>query len=463
MKSQRPSSGQKLLLARPHQVVIRYPKNFRKSCTDSVNQILENLIYRGKYKPVLHLDTSMLTISNLDFRSLIELALRLPACREILWEVASGEADQVAKLMKTMAKVPWADILAPECSLDIRIRTKASRLYHQGRLQKKLAQYLYETQKLAFNSAKADQQVLEVRIENNDARLYLSLFGRPASHRGIKRMARSAASIKEELAAALLIDMDAIVHPILDAVSKDAVSIDVVSNARDDDKDSEIAILVPFCGSGTFIYEALTIFFNYPSFIHRTYAFESFRFLPKVSVDNTKKKLLDSCRNALAKLQLTVVACDTDTKTLAAVEADWNFYNATLANHQLRSPKLRTFSQSFEKLEEKFATYLHTGPAIAILNPPYGRRLPSAQTSRELYRRIGTWLVNSPGITAGLVLGPKKLLADEILPTRQDVTNQRLKTAGGFTVQAMPPISHGGLTVGRMHFFRDPHPITFSR
>jgi putative N6-adenine-specific DNA methylase len=162
--------------------------------------------------------------------------------------------------------------------------------------------------------------------------------------------------------------------------------------------DRKSPFINPMCGSGTLAIEAALMASEIPPGMFRNrYAFMSIKgYDEKVFQDLKDKATVKKSENQLP----VIIASDRDR---SAIEAARN--NAAEAGV---ADLIRFETCEFDM------TSLAEGPAIVIMNPPYGSRLGEIGELEELYSRIGEFLKKKCTGKLGFVLTSEKSLAAKI-------------------------------------------------
>ncbi|UTW45713.1 bifunctional 23S rRNA (guanine(2069)-N(7))-methyltransferase RlmK/23S rRNA (guanine(2445)-N(2))-methyltransferase RlmL [bacterium SCSIO 12696] len=220
-------------------------------------------------------------------------------------------------------------------------------------------------------------------IKGGKSRLHLALdFSGDSLHRRRYRAANTAAPLKENLAAALLL----------------RANWPQVAEAGG-------ALIDPMCGSGTLLIEAALMALDVAPGLLREEAGDvpAFTHWPDHN-DNQWQLLLAEARqrrqNGRDKAIPEIRGYDVDGRTIRAAEE--NIQQAGLAEWVRVSPK--------PLKELKQPTHKTLAPGLVITNPPYGERLGEQEALRDLYHLLGERLKSQfPGWQAAVFTGNPEL------------------------------------------------------
>jgi len=324
----------------------------------------------------------------------------LRTATRVLVRVASFRAASFAELERRAAAVDWAPWVAPGAGVEWRVSSHASRLYHTGAVAERLAR--------AVGAGGADRwagrghpdqsgdeprptQLVVVRIDRDRVTVSVDSSGEPLHHRGWRRETAKA-PLRPTLAAALAL-----------AVGWDGT----------------VALVDPFCGSGTIPIEAALLARGLPPALERAYAFQrwpSFEPGAWASVAGAVRTAVERAEGTIAPA--AIVARDRDAGAVAVtarnaeragVAADLDLAVAAIsALHPPPGP-----------------------PGWVITNPPYGTRLAGGDL-RDLYARLGTVLrTKLAGWRVGLLVADRRLAGHTGLALDEALRT----TSGGMAVR----------------------------
>ena len=275
-------------------------------------------------------------------RELYLANLWLRSANRILVRLGAVTARDFPALYQRLVRLPWGRFIKPGTRCDVRAVSYRSRLSHTGRIAEVCQQAISKALGSGPGSDERTQMVL-LRIYDNRVEVSVDSSGDHLHRRGY-RQARSAAPLRENLAAAALLACG---------------------------YDGSLPLVDMMTGSGTFVIEAGLIAANKPPGADREF---SFMLWPKYRV-RLWQQLLDEARQGENREgRVSICGVDSNPKAIAAAQA--NLCRAGLgSNIDIRSGRL----QELVPVEE-------TG--LLIGNPPYGARLGRHAALPQFYRDI---------------------------------------------------------------------------
>ncbi len=280
--------------------------------------------------------------------------IRLRCGERVLLRLGGFPAPTFDALFEGVKALPLADFIPPDGQFPVKGYALDSALHSvpdcQRIVKKAAATALGGAYHASWLPETGELYQLQFSIVKDQAEIYLDTTGAPLFKRGY-RPGHVAAPLRETLAAAL------------------------VGFARYRGRD---ALWDPFCGSGTIPIEAALTARNRAPGLARTFAAQSWGFLPAAVWNEAK----DEARSLEYHGDYHIFASDIDPKAVAlarenarraGVEADVTFSVADA----------RAAAAPWEK-------------GVIVCNPPYGERMLEWQQARELYRDMGRTLGRLP-------------------------------------------------------------------
>lgn len=369
-----PKRMKRQILGHLHQAVLRFPHGLGKVCFKEVQDCLSSPVFPSKESPILSLKDNCVEISNINYRELLALTMRMTTAKDILWIIAEGRADSLQKLRKKLAQLPWDFYVCKGERWSIRANSRASRVFHEG-IIKNLAQLELEARGCSIVPAKDADQRLDIRIDSDRYQIAVSVSGRFLFQRRYKSSFQSIAPLKEDLAAGL-------------------VRLGWGEKLVDPSHDRTVHVWVPFAGSGTLAFESVLFMGQIaPEIFFGNFGAESFPCTPKASTQFARKTLR-------SKWSLT----SDSSPCWHLVEMDSVQFEALQKNVDFFSQRLSAFG--YKKLNTNLLQHdvfsipppsTKTGDLLfVLLNPPYGERLSTKKTAIKIYEKIGLLLSNLP-------------------------------------------------------------------
>ncbi|MCP4672368.1 MAG: RNA methyltransferase, partial [Desulfobacula sp.] len=139
------------------------------------------------------------------FNSLMSLNFNLRSPLRILMRISSFKADSFKKFEKKINSIDWILYLPQNCSLQFRVTSKKSRLYHSDALAQRCEQIILNKlqDKDAFIAKNQSIQTIYIRAEQNFFTISLDTTGELLFKRGIKKKVIKA-PLRENIAFAML-------------------------------------------------------------------------------------------------------------------------------------------------------------------------------------------------------------------------------------------------------------------
>lgn len=293
-----------------------------------------------------------------DLFAAVQLNFFLKTASRLMLRLEEFRVRDFPKLHERLRKI---DLKSWVGDADVRIEAAAqgSRLGHETRIE--------ETARKAWNVKGGDDAPHRVFLRISDDLCVVSLdtSGEHLHRRGIL-VKRGQAPMRETLAAFCLQKMLTGVSPA---------------------ESSEITLVDPMCGSGTLLLEAAAMW--KPS-VQRTYAFQSFRRIPKLF---QQKHFERNYRLDADRPFGHYIGRDIDAKVLQAAEE--NADGLLSAEPTLAKEKIFNFAvEDLMKSNENPAA----GRRWVVCNPPYGERLASPPAQQLVDRMIQRWAPERLGV-----------------------------------------------------------------
>jgi putative N6-adenine-specific DNA methylase len=299
-----------------------------------------------------------------DLFAAVQLNFFLKTASRILLRMDEFRVRDFPKLHERLRKIDLRSWIG-DADAKVEAAAQGSRLGHETRIE--------ETARKAWglkDSADAPHRI-SLRISDDQCVVSLDTSGEHLHRRGIL-VKRGQAPMRETLAAFCL-------HKMLTGVSP--------AESR------EVTLIDPMCGSGTLLLEAASLW--RPS-LQRTYAFQSFRRLPKLF----QQKNFERNYRLDAGLPFgRFIGRDLDEKVLQAAREN----SAALLEGE---PEMKKAGLAFDfAVEDLMSTKksergkpLPTERRWVICNPPYGERLNSPPPQELVNRMIEVWSPERLGV-----------------------------------------------------------------
>ena len=330
------------VIGRPHPFLAVTAPGLEQTCAAELSRLLPAV----KPRPV---SAGVLFKARLDDAQRANLMLRTAG--RILMRIARFHATQFFELEKALNAVAWELYLDRTRQIAVRVSTRKSRLYHSDAVAERLQAAVCARRRTErfcppAESADPSPQTIFIRADHDRFTISLDTSGALLHKRGLKS-AVGPAPIRETLAAAILQEAGYTgSEPLID----------------------------PMCGAGTFCLEAAMIARHIPPGWYRGFAFTAW---PAFQAKRWAY-LRETCGAAIRPLApAPIAASDLDAAACTRLRA-------ALAGGDLAG-SVTVDCRDFFDLDPR---QLAPVPGVAVINPPYGRRLGAKPESLVLFERI---------------------------------------------------------------------------
>jgi putative N6-adenine-specific DNA methylase len=290
-----------------------------------------------------------------DFFRAVQLNFFLHLATRVLWRISEFRSRDFPKLYQNLKKIPWNQWLTSS-KVEWHVAAAKSRLNNEKRI--------VEVAKEVFSEAKIPEKThshdIYIRFYDDVGTVSLDLSGEPLYKRILSKQTGEA-PFRETWA-----------NFVLRRMMKN-VSLAEIQNLN---------LVDPFCGSGTFLFEAL--FFNFPNF-HREFAFQNLLRAPKLFKSPTFSRNYKWPQNILFK---SVIGSDKDAKM---IEVSHHNLKAYQQHFQTTSPPIelvhRSFSEYIEDLKANTIPEKERRTWV-VCNPPWGKRLGQSESFEGLIKTL---------------------------------------------------------------------------
>ncbi len=320
--------------------------NFVATCLFGLERLVGEEIDALGYKRQKTIDGRVFFSGSID--AIARANINLRCAERVLLEVGSFTATTFTELFDGVKKIPFETIIRKDDAFPVKGHCIKSALHSvpdcQSIIKKAIVKRLSEKYNVEWFNETGVKYQIEFFILNDKVSIMIDTSGLALHKRGY-RTESGAAPIRETLAAAIV----------------------KLSRPREN-----VRLWDTFCGSGTIPIEAALIMTNTAPGINRRFAAEDFPFIPKSVWENARneakeKRTLDT--------PFTAFASDIDTSVLKTARA--NVKRAGMENY------VKVFCKDATTIEKDDVR------TTIVCNPPYGERLESIRTARELYKKLG--------------------------------------------------------------------------
>jgi putative N6-adenine-specific DNA methylase len=296
--------------------------------------------------------------------TLADALLRLDTVHRITVRLATFRATSFRELERHAAQVPWPRIVPPGGGVHFRVTSRKSRLYHQDAIAERLERAVLgerpgvvavraasEAEAMESDVARVpDVQRLVVRVFRDVFTISADAAGALLNRRGWRQEVAKA-PLRETLAATLI---------------RSSGWLDAV------DRGEPVALVDPFCGSGTIPVEAARMACRIAPGRDRRFAAEGWPIMPE-EIFTAARARARARERGMPGLVLQgfdrdagAIAAATGNAERAGVASDVAFVRATISQLSIDS-----------------------GRGWIVTNPPYGARIGERTALRDLYAAFG--------------------------------------------------------------------------
>lgn len=256
-------------------------------------------------------------------------------------------ATTFTELFDGVKAIPWEDFIGERDAFPVKGHSIKSALFSIPDCQKIVKKAVVERLKTKYNVSYFVESRTKYQIEffilNDNAHIMIDTTGEGLYKRGY-RLKANEAPIRETLAATMC----------------------NIARLRND-----VLLWDPMCGSGTIAIEGALMLSNTAPGIRRSFAAESYDFLPKQIWQDARGEAIANIK----KDPFEVYATDIDPHALEI--ASENAKRAGVGN------RIKFFKMDVNDIQ----TYGKRGTIVT--NPPYGERLSDIATAEKLYKQMG--------------------------------------------------------------------------
>ncbi len=284
--------------------------------------------------------------------------LYLRTANRVLMRLASFTASNFRQLEKKLTDLPWELYLQSDADISVNVTSKNSRLIHTDAIADRFKNSLDNRLRLLtgvagknHNSPTVRSQQIFVRAENDLFTVSIDSSGELLHKRGLKTQGGKA-PVRETVAAAILQ---------LAGYQPGETLID------------------PMCGTGTFSLEAAMVTGNIPAGWYRDFAFMDWPGF-KVSRWNHLRQEAEKRMTPVSKP--SIFASDIDPENCRAL--------GQVIREKPLSETIHVFSADFFQLtpQDIKRQLPENNPGLVVLNPPFGLRLGTKDTTDQLFTDI---------------------------------------------------------------------------
>ena len=272
----------------------------------------------------------------------------LRTAERVYIEVGTFSAETFTELFDGVKSLPWEHFIGKKDAFPVKGHSIKSKLFSipdcQSIVKKAIVERLKNFYRIDWFEETGIKIPVEFFILDDKASIMIDTSGVPLHKRGY-RTESGEAPIRETLAAALV----------------------KIARPRED-----VRLWDPFCGSATIPIEASLIMTDTPPGLRRHFIAESYSFLDSKIWKNVREEGESKIKK------------DCEFKAFGS-DIDGNILKTAAANLK------RSGMEKYVTLFKKDAAQIQSDGVrtTIVCNPPYGERLETVRTARELYKKIG--------------------------------------------------------------------------
>lgn len=274
----------------------------------------------------------------------MQVNLKSKLANRVLWRLGEFQTQRLQRLNEKIGKILKSHHLEKQ-SFDFQVVSDRSKLFHEGRIKDSL-------EKDFLKKNRQDPLHLYLRIQDNQCVLSFDMSGEHLHRRGVTTM-KTAAPLRETLAAMML-------RHLFDGLSRQHLEKSV--------------LLDPCCGSGTLLFEAVTLYAEGV----RSYDFQKLPSCPEFLKPAFRQK--NKSRHSLVQFQ-KIIGYDYDADAFRAANE-----NAKLLKQQYGLPEDMIELHQQNSLESK--KIIQTNDLLMISNLPYNHRIKTEISILEMVTKF---------------------------------------------------------------------------
>ncbi len=381
-------SIKKNLYAKAQTAQIIFPPGLSAIALAEAKAILSDLWCAQKFTGEIQLLKNVILVRPVYLHAIIELVLRSHCFSDVRLLIFKDRVVGKKAFEKACREIPWDHYLNTNMGIKIKVNSIASKAFHETGLKHLLAAIIKPyVQDIVHGEKSHETTCLYVEFYKDKLSISVSLAGQPLYKRGHRGQLSASAPLREDIAACCIQNM------LLFAKKQ---HLDFAPHT----------VLVPFSGTGTFVFEYLQIYLQFsPALLLRDYAFEKMPFFKKshfsLLVQQAKERCLLFQSHQDTK-NIKLFCLDTSEKANAALENNLSCFKDTASKIGLHLPEIiHRQADFFDSDVTEFS-----GDILMMLNPPYGVRLNKKHDAIVIYKKIAKKINEiAKAIKSGHVLG----------------------------------------------------------
>lgn len=316
------------------------------------------------------------------------ICLRSRLAIRVLLKLSQFTAINEKELYGRLRHIRWLDMFDLNSSFLVDFQSSYSKIFHSRYgAQKTKDAIVDQFKQITGKRPNVEKENPDLRVhiylKKDVATVYLDLSGNSLHQRGYRKM-QTKAPLKENLAAAILTIAD-------------------IRNKLSD----KSPFLDPFCGSGTFVFEAALMMADFaPGLMREKFGFHAWKKHEPELFDGEKEKARKEIR--------------------ADVVQKIRFFGSDISSQAIQSAKKNQqgmpfpFSVEWKTMPFEGSSTAGFSQGVVVCNPPYGERIGEKEELKGMYKAIGDhWKQKFKGWNAYLFTSEQMLLKSVGLKTKQ--------------------------------------------
>jgi 23S rRNA G2445 N2-methylase RlmL len=362
------------IYGKPQSILVIYPPGFSKVAQDEVQFIMENLWFQNKFPTEMTVLKNALRIDQIHMFAVLELIMRGQCFTDIRLILGEGKVEKMLSFENKCDKVEWDFFTSPDMSLKINVDSGASPSLHEGAMKDKLVACLKSKIKRIVSGENVEETTtVFVDVYKYQLTMSISLAGAALYKRGYRSVLSNSAPLREDMAACCILKA-------------------LQFSATDNQDFINDYLLVPFSGTGTFLFEYVIACYQFaPALLQRTYAIQAMPLFNSENFNFLLKKARENC--SVEKMQPGNFYCvdNVEAANKALLNNIENFNKAVELNQLKWNGAAHSnwcANDDFLKMDVVALYPELTGNIFIPINPPYGIRLGKNDDTVTLYKQI---------------------------------------------------------------------------
>ncbi len=428
----------KNIYGKPQSVKVVFPPGLGSVALHEVETILEDLWFKQKYISQCSLLKNEIRIDNIHLFAITELLMRSQCLTDIRLIIFKGKTAGKSIFEKKSREMNWDFYLNKNMSVKIKVDSVASRAFHETGLKEILSDVVKEyVSDIVSGEDAHETTVIYADLYKDKLTMSISLAGNQLYKRGYRGTLSASAPLREDAAACCIqqslqfvkrsaaylspcgrgrraaagegcyAEVPFISHQgrhenTLTNPQGEKEKLIYATTPRSDTQFVVDTVLIPFSGTGTFLFEYLQMAFRFsPALIGRDYALQKMPLFRQENFNFLLKKAKECCLfpPALFSTNRPTFFCIDNSKTAnAALLDNIQFFKNAVSEQGFDFPAQLfiendqpVHEDDFFKLDLLKWMNAHNQPRGNVfipLNPPYGIRLGKNKDSVALYKNI---------------------------------------------------------------------------